>query len=137
MPNAADFARSEKREDKTMKPPLILADILKEYFENSNEPLAVNFRKHFNIQPVNLDNLSDEEINKMVEQSFLEDWIDNADVMQTLHISARTLQTMRSNGLIPYSRIGNKLYYRRQDLEKLLADHFKMIKVRDYGKRNK
>lgn len=120
-----------------MKQPLILADILKDYFQNSNEPLAVNFRKHFNIQPVNLDNLSDEEINKMVEQSFLEDWIDNADVMQTLHISARTLQTMRSNGLIPYSRIGNKLYYRRQDLEKLLADHFKMIKVRDYGKRNK
>lgn len=126
-----------KREGKTMKQPLLLADILKDYFQNSNEPLAVNFRKHFNIQPVNLDNLSDEEINKMVEQSFLEDWIDNADVMQTLHISARTLQTMRSNGLIPYSRIGNKLYYRRQDLEKLLADHFKMIKVRDYGKRNK
>jgi hypothetical protein len=25
----------------------ILADILKDYFQNSNEPLAVEFRKHF------------------------------------------------------------------------------------------
>lgn len=67
----------------------------------------------------------------------LSDWLDNQDVMQILHISQRTLQTLRSNCTLSYSRIGNKLYYRRQDLERLLADHFKMIKVRDYGKRNK
>jgi hypothetical protein len=30
-----------------MSKPRILADILKDYFQNSNEPLAVEFRKHF------------------------------------------------------------------------------------------
>ena len=30
-----------------MKKPRILADILKDYFQNSNEPLAVEFRKYF------------------------------------------------------------------------------------------
>lgn len=120
-----------------MKKPLILADILKEYFESSNEPLAVNFRQHFKIESINLDHLSDEQVNEMVENSFLEDWLDNQDVMLTLHISSRTLQTLRSNGTLPYSRIGNKLYYRKQDIQRLLANHYTMIKIRDYGKRNK
>lgn len=117
-----------------MKKPLRLADVLKDYFENSNEPLAVNFRQHFNIKPINLNRLSDDEINRKVEQSFLEDWIDNQDVMQALHISPRTLQTLRSNGTLPYSRIGNKLYYRRQDIQRLLTDNYSMFKIRNYGK---
>lgn len=54
----------------------------------------------------------------------LKDWIDNQDVMQALHISPRTLQTLRSNGTLPYSRINNKIYYRRRDIEKLLNDNY-------------
>lgn len=118
-----------------MKEPRILADILIDYFQNSNEPLAIGFRKHFNIRQVQLDQLSDREIDEMVETSFLEDWIDNQDVMQILHISQRTLQTLRSNGILPFSRIGNKLYYRRQDIQRLLANNYTMIKIHDYGKR--
>ena len=118
-----------------MKEPRILSEILKDYFQSSNEPLAVNFRRHFNIKQVQMDQLSNEEIDEMLEKSFLEDWIDNQDVMQVLHISPRTLQTLRSNGMLPFSRIGNKLYYRRQDLQRLLADNYSMIKIRDYGKR--
>lgn len=60
----------------------------------------------------------------------LKDWIDNQDVMQTLNISCRTLQTLRSNGTLPYSRINNKIYYRRQDIEKILNDNYKMAKIR-------
>jgi hypothetical protein len=115
--------------------PQLLADILKDYFQNSNEPLAVNFRRHFNIEQVPLDQLSDSEIEAAVENSSLEDWIDNQDVMQMLHISPRTLQTIRSNGILPFSRIGNKLYYRRQDILRLLTNNYTMIKIRDYGKR--
>ena len=65
----------------------------------------------------------------------LDDWIDNQDVMLALHISQRTLQTLRSNGTLPYSRINNKIYYRRRDVEKLLNDNYKMMKIRwHYGK---
>ena len=59
---------------------------------------------------------------------FLENWIDNQDVMNALHISARTLQTLRSNGSLPYSRIGNKLYYQKKDLLKMLADKYERFK---------
>jgi len=84
---------------------------------------------------LSLDDLSDNEINTLIEQFILEDWMDNQDVMQTLHISPRTLQTLRSNGTLPFSRIGNKLYYRRQDIERILADNYTMYKIRNnYGK---
>jgi hypothetical protein len=105
-----------------------LVDILKDYFQNSNEPLAVDFRKHF--AGTNNSHLAP----KPVEDTSLEDWLDNQDVMQALHVSPRTLQTLRSNGLLPFSRIGNKLYYRRQDIIKILSDNYTMRKIQNYGK---
>ena len=66
----------------------------------------------------------------VVSTNGLNDWIDNQDVMLALHISQRTLQTLRSNGTLPYSRINNKIYYRRQDVEKILNDNYKMMKIR-------
>ena len=54
----------------------------------------------------------------------LNDWLDNQDVMLALHISLRSLQTLRSNGTLPYSRINNKIYYRRRDIERILNDNY-------------
>ncbi len=51
-------------------------------------------------------------------------WIDNQDVMQMLHISQRTLQTFRSNGTIPYSKIQGKFYYKVADIEQLLQRNY-------------
>ena len=65
----------------------------------------------------------------------LTDWLDGQDVMLLLHISPRTLQTLRSNGTLPYSRINNKIYYLRQDIQKILADNYTMFRLRNgYGK---
>ena len=58
------------------------------------------------------------------EDNGLKDWLDNQDVMLALHVSLRTLQTLRSNGTLPYSRINNKIYYRRRDIEQLLNDNY-------------
>jgi hypothetical protein len=110
-----------------MNKPRILADILKDYFQNSNEPLAVEFRNHFagTNNPILSEKPSD---------TPLEDWIDGQDVMHTLHISPRTLQTLRSNGTLPYSRIGNKIYYLRKDILKILSDNYIMYKIRNNDK---
>jgi DNA-binding transcriptional MerR regulator len=67
------------------------------------------------------------------KQTPLEDWMDRQDVMQTLHISPRTLYTLRSNGILPFSRIGNKLYYKRSDIQQILQDNYTMNKIRNYG----
>lgn len=66
---------------------------------------------------------------KAIAQTRLEDWIDNIDVIHILHISSRTLQTLRTNGTIPYSRINNKIYYRRQDIQQILADNYQPIAI--------
>jgi hypothetical protein len=109
-----------------MSKPRILADILKDYFQNSNEPLAVEFRKHFagKDHPLLIEKPSDE--------TTLEDWIDAQIVMQALHISPRTLQTLRTNGTLPFSRIGRKLFYRRSDILRILQDNYTMYLIRDY-----
>lgn len=51
-------------------------------------------------------------------------WVDNQDVMQMLHISPRTLQTFRTNGTIPYSKIRGKFYYKVADIEELLQANY-------------
>lgn len=83
---------------------------------------------------ISLDDLSDDQIDTLCEQAFLEDWIDGQEVMMKLHISPRTLQTLRSNGTIPYTKIGHKIWYLKSDIERILRTNYIMFKLHDrYG----
>lgn len=44
-------------------------------------------------------------------------WLDNADVCEKLNISKRTLQSYRDRGLLAYSQINHKIYYKLTDVE--------------------
>ena len=48
------------------------------------------------------------------------DWLDNQDVCQMLNISPRTLQMLRDNGTLSYSQINRKVYYKPEDVERIL-----------------
>ena len=61
----------------------------------------------------------------------LEELLDGQDIMQLLHISPRTLQTLRSNGTIPHTRLGRKIYYRRQDIENILRDNYVLTTIEE------
>ena len=50
----------------------------------------------------------------------LKKWLDNQEVCLLLNISKRTLQTYRDNGTMPYSQIGHKMYYRPEDVERVM-----------------
>ena len=65
--------------------------------------------------------------------NFKETWIDGQDVMHTMHISKRTLQTLRDNGTLPYSRINGKFYYKVADIENLLESNYSQSKPTDHG----
>lgn len=54
------------------------------------------------------------------EDSGLKNWLDHQDVCHILGISKRTLQTYREKGLLPYSRIRHKIFYKAEDVRKLL-----------------
>lgn len=60
--------------------------------------------------------------------------LDNQDVMQMLRISPRTLQTLRSNGTLAYTRIRNKIYYIKSDVEQILRNNYVMYKLSAHGK---
>jgi hypothetical protein len=116
-----------------------ISEILTDYFFYSQENFAVDLRNHFayskkqvNQEAMSYGGNSASTTDPLTDK--LEDWLDNQDVMQVLHISPRTLQTLRSNGILPFSRIGNKLYYRRFDIQKLLSNNYTLFKIRDYGK---
>ncbi|MFA9195926.1 helix-turn-helix domain-containing protein [Flavobacterium sp. FBOR7N2.3] len=47
-------------------------------------------------------------------------WLKSNEVRKLLNISAGTLQTLRINGTITYTKIGGILYYSSADLNKLL-----------------
>lgn len=47
-------------------------------------------------------------------------WLDNQDVCLLLNISPRMLQTLRDNGTLAFSRINHKIYYKAQDVEKIV-----------------
>lgn len=66
-------------------------------------------------------------------ERFNEAWIDGQDVMQSLHISKRTLQTLRDNGTLPYSRLNGKFYYKVSDIEKMLEANYQPSKSAGHG----
>jgi hypothetical protein len=50
---------------------------------------------------------------------------DSADVMKVLNISKSTLQRMRDEGLIGFSQVQNKFYYRQSDINEMLDKHYR------------
>jgi DNA-binding transcriptional ArsR family regulator len=51
-------------------------------------------------------------------------WLDNQELMLLLKISKRTAQHYRDTGLISFSQVGNKIYYKLSDVEELLKSHY-------------
>ena len=54
------------------------------------------------------------------EKGKLSRWMDNQDVCQQLRISPRTLQTLRDNGTLAYSQIGHKIFYKPEDVQRIV-----------------
>ena len=48
-------------------------------------------------------------------------WLKSIEVRKLLNISPGTLQTLRINGTLPYTKIGGTNYYNFTDIEKLLS----------------
>ena len=69
-----------------------------------------------------LNRLSDRvnEILRKREGKRLSRWMDNQEVCQLLHISPRTLQTLRDNGTLAYSQIWHKIFYKPEDVQRIV-----------------
>jgi hypothetical protein len=47
-------------------------------------------------------------------------WLDKQDVLSRMHISERTLQNWRRKGVLPYYKIGGKIYYKESELNSMV-----------------
>lgn len=59
--------------------------------------------------------------NKNPEEQFL----DNQQFIQLMNISKRTAQSWRDEGIISFSQVGSKIYYRMKDVQTLLDKNYK------------
>ncbi|WP_051260881.1 helix-turn-helix domain-containing protein [Algoriphagus marincola] len=59
-------------------------------------------------------------------------WLKSKDVQRILQISPGTLQTLRNRKLIPFTRLGGVIYYKQEDLKKVMdkkgEDEFEFLK---------
>jgi len=53
-----------------------------------------------------------------------DEWMDSEQVMTFLKISKRTIQNLRDNGVLPYSHVNGKFYYKTTDLVALLESNY-------------
>lgn len=51
-------------------------------------------------------------------------FMDNEEFLAFMRISKRTAQSWRDEGKISFSQVGNKIYYKISDVDKLLAEHY-------------
>ena len=63
-----------------------------------------------------------------LEEMKLKKWYDNQDVCLKLDICLRTLQTLRTNGMLPYTQINRKIFYRPEDVEAYIINSVKTSK---------
>tara|TARA_Y100001949_G_C15949654_1_gene314090 strand:- start:686 stop:964 length:279 start_codon:yes stop_codon:yes gene_type:complete len=50
-------------------------------------------------------------------------WLKSPEVRKLLSISPGTLQNMRVNGTLPFTKIGGVIYYDYQDIQKMLSEN--------------
>jgi MerR family transcriptional regulator, repressor of the yfmOP operon len=51
-------------------------------------------------------------------------WLISEQVCALLRISGRTLISYRQRGILPYSQIGRKIYYKESDIQEYLEKHY-------------
>jgi carbamoylphosphate synthase small subunit len=62
-------------------------------------------------------------ITSSFKKSDTDKWLDNMDVQELLHISTRTLQRLRTSGMLKYSKVNGKIYYRLSDINTMLEQN--------------
>src|ERR1700760_3220866 len=57
-------------------------------------------------------------------------WLKSYQVKNMLKISDNTLQTLRENGTIPFTKVGGILFYSMEDINKVLSGEVKSKRIK-------
>ncbi len=67
-----------------------------------------------------------EDIKKIIEEKHnapVKRWLRSPEVQKILNISPASLQNLRINGTLPYTRMGGALYYDYEDIQKIFNEN--------------
>jgi hypothetical protein len=56
-----------------------------------------------------------------------EEWLNSRHVMSLLKITKGTLQSLRDKGILPYTIICSKIYYKSDDVEAILKSNYRKV----------
>lgn len=59
-------------------------------------------------------------LNNQSELQLEKKWLKSDDILKLLRISKGTLQNLRLNGKLPYTKVGGVIYYDYGDVEKMM-----------------
>jgi len=81
-----------------------------------------------NVKIIGLEEITDmlNNLNSKVDilaQPAADHWLDNDDFVKYLKISKKTAQHYRDKGLIGFSQVGSKIYYKQSDINQFLESH--------------
>ena len=95
--------------------------------------MIVPFFKNRSIMPTSIITTDDlrefklellEEIKSLITKQSsgtLKRFLKSSDVMDLLQVSPGTLQNLRINGTLPYTKIGGIIYYEAEEIQKIMA----------------
>lgn len=65
-----------------------------------------------------------EDLRQIIHQKYPPqlEWLKSPEVRKLLRISSGTLQNLRINGTLRFAKIGGMLFYKYEDIEKLLSN---------------
>lgn len=69
--------------------------------------------------------LLDKKQDKPVPPQEEKKWLKSHQVQRLLGVSPGTLQNLRINGTIPYSKVGGVLFYNKYDIERILDENMR------------
>ncbi|MCD0456272.1 helix-turn-helix domain-containing protein [Chryseobacterium sp. LC2016-27] len=82
--------------------------------------MRVNLVTKEDLQEFKIELLEDLKILFNVKNSEQKLWLRSSEVKELLKISTGTLQNLRVNGNLSFTRVGGTLYYNYKDIEKML-----------------
>lgn len=72
----------------------------------------------------NLDAIQAKLDNLQKSPALPEHWLSNREVSELLGVTKRTLQRYRDGGVLPFSHIGGKIFYKVSDLVRVLDKNY-------------
>lgn len=55
------------------------------------------------------------------------EWMNGLEVSHALGMSYKTLLRLRKSGALPYSKVNGKIYFKREDIDQLLANNYRQF----------